>query len=171
MNIVKLFRGISGSFNEENKCGFCWEFSAPMWEDQSNIIQMDNPCCVQLRLINYSENTVRQYITATGVEQSMYTDFRFTLQMLKQSNIGTNIDNEIKGYDLESSRWEEIYYPLKECWSDSNFIKWCELLGLQVEIQSWNFTMVKNYMDMSFDGWNLNISIRIKDYQYNKNLS
>lgn len=161
MNIVKLFRAVTNKLNDEQKCDMCWEFSAPFWEDQSNIVQPAEPCCTQVRLINYSDNKVNEY--KNGFINSFYVDYTFTIQLLVPSNIGLNIDNEIKDYDLSESRWETKFYPLRECWKDASFINWCELIGLQVEVTSWKFTMLKNYMDNNLDGWNINCVVRVKN--------
>ena len=161
MNIVKLFRSIEQDLNEDQKCGFCWEFSAPFFEDIANTIIESEPCCVQLRLIDYSQNKVNTYVN--GFPSNNYVDYNFTLQAIKQSELGRNMDNEQKIHPLDQSKWELIYNPLRECLSDDQFVKWCEYLGLQVEVTRWNFTMLVNYSDNNYDGWKIQASIRIRN--------
>lgn len=164
MNIVKTFRSITERLNELNKCDFCWEFSAPLFEDANSIVQVVNPCCVQIRLLNYTDSKTNDH--RNGFVTGTYTDYRFTLEVMKQSQMGLNVDNEIKGYSLDTSKWETIYYPIRECLSDSNFIDWCAELGLQVEVQTWTYSPFQNKGEDNYDGWKITAHVRIRnEYQ------
>lgn len=160
IDIVNLFNQIANRFNDENKCGQCWEFHAPMWEDQINVVKSDNPCCVQMMMTNVRMNTSTQYNTLTNLVQNRYTDYLFNLYVLKQSNAGVQNFNEIKEYNTNTSKWETIYKPLAECLSDYNILPLCDILGEKLNVNSWSFTPVRNYAAMNYDGWLISISLR-----------
>lgn len=164
MNIVKTFRSITARLNELNKCDFCWEFSAPLFEDANSIVQVVNPCCVQIRLLDYTRLKTTEY--RNGFPVGNVVDYRFKLYVMLQSHMGLNVDNEIKGYPLETSKWETIYHPLEECISDHNFIDWCAELDLQVEVPSWGSKAFNNKDGDTYAGFEITAHVRIRnEYQ------
>ena len=42
MDIVKLWQNIANNYNKNIKCGFCWNFGAPLTESAMNVQQNSN---------------------------------------------------------------------------------------------------------------------------------
>lgn len=156
MDIVKFWKDQVQLWNEQNKCGLCWEFSAPLVNSQINIVQEETPCCVQVFItdITFKENVVRNSVT--GLTTSKTCVDTFTLWALIESPLGVNNYNEIKGHPIEESKWNEIFLPIKECLSCDNILDTCEILGqTNVNVDLTNATMVHNYLDKAYNGWKI----------------
>ena len=162
MDIVKYFSDLTAKFNEEEKCDFCWEFSAPLFEDAVNIVQNEEACCVQLMLTDLKEQNRTSY-ASTGFVTGKTTTYSFTLYALIQGKLGVNNYNEIKGHDVITSNWVQIFKPLRDCLSDSAIASDCELTGLQVELPAWDFQTVRNYQDNNYNGWRINGAILVRN--------
>jgi len=155
MDIVKFWKDQVDLWNESDKCGLCFEFSAPLVQSQSNTNQTEDPCCVQVWItdIGFRENIVR---ATSGLITSHTCIDTFTLWVAKQSPLGVNNYNEIKGRPIEESKWEEIFLPIKECLSCDNILDTCEILGqTNVNVDLTNATMVHNYLDNVYNGWRI----------------
>jgi len=157
MDIVNFWKEQVNIWNEQNKCGLCWEFSAPLVNSQINTVQKDTPCCVQVFItdITFNETLVRN--STTGLTTSKTCVDRFTLWVLIESPLGVNNYNEIKGHPIDESKWSEIYLPLKECLGCENILDTCEILNqTNVNVDLINATLVHNYLDQSYSGWKIN---------------
>ena len=156
MNIVDFWKEQVNIWNENNKCGLCWEFSAPLVNSQINTIQKETPCCVQVFItdITFNETLIRNSVT--GLTTSKTCVDRFTLWALVESPLGVNNYNEIKGHPIDESKWSEIYLPLKECLGCENILDTCEILNqTNVNVDLTNATLVHNYLDQSYSGWKI----------------
>ena len=154
MDIVAYFKDQVEKWNEEQKCGLCFEFSAPMFESALNVVQPEEPCCVQVMLTDLNYTASNTY-ASSGLLSSQICEYSFTLYVLKASALGVNNYNEIKGHDTDSSKWATIYKPLADCFSCDVQLDFCALLGYAPEIKRWSMKMVKNYQDLTFDGWRI----------------
>lgn len=157
MDIVNFWKEQVNVWNENNKCGLCWEFSAPLVNSQINTVQKETPCCVQVFItdITFNETLVRNSVT--GLTTSKTCVDRFTLWVLIESPLGVNNYNEIKGHPIDESKWSEIYLPLKECLGCENILDTCEILNqTNVNVDLNNATLVHNYLDQSYSGWRIN---------------
>lgn len=155
MDIVNFWKEQVNIWNNDNKCGLCWEFSAPLVNSQINTVQKDTPCCVQVFItdITFRENIVR---ASTGLTTSHTCIDTFTLWALVESPLGVNNYNEIKGHPIDESKWSEIYLPLKECLGCENILDTCEILNqTNVNVDLTNATLVHNYLDQSYSGWKI----------------
>ena len=156
MDIVDFWKRQVDLWNCENKCNFCWEFSAPLVSSQINIVQEENSCCVQVFLtdLTFKENIVRNQ---SGLITSHQCVDSFSLWCLKASPLGVNNYNEIKGHCIEESNWNEIFKPIKECLSCGNILDTCEILGkTNVNVDLTQGTMIYNYLDKAYSGWKIN---------------
>jgi len=163
MDAVDFLQKQVDKWNEDEKCDLCFEFSAPMTESKMNIVQSDLPCCVQVMLTKLSTNTNNIYNSITGLLVSSSCDYSITFYVLKQSNLGVNNYNEIKGHNVKESKWNTIFKPLQDCFSCQSQLDFCELLGLNVEVKKWQMDTVHNYQDNNFDGWKIQATLRITD--------
>lgn len=157
MDIVNFWKEQVNIWNEQNKCGLCWEFSAPLVNSQINTVQKETPCCVQVFItdITFNETLVRNSVT--GLTTSKTCVDRFTLWALIESPLGVNNYNEIKGHPIDESKWTNIFLPLKECLGCENILDTCEILNqTNVNVDLTNATLVHNYLDQSYSGWRIN---------------
>lgn len=156
MDIVKFWKDQVNLWNENDKCGLCFEFSAPLVQSQANINQTETPCCVQVWItdIGFKENIVR---APSGLITSKTCVDTFTLWVAKESPLGINNYNEIKGHPIEESKWSEIFLPIKECLGCDNILDTCEILGqTNVNVDLTSATMIHNYLDKVYNGWKIN---------------
>jgi hypothetical protein len=155
MDIVKFWKDQVDLWNDQDKCGLCFEFSAPLVQSQANTNQTETPCCVQVWItdIGFKENIVR---ASSGLITSKTCVDTFTLWVAKESPLGVNNYNEIKGHPIEESKWSEIFLPIKECLGCDNILDTCELLGqTNVNVDLTNATIIHNYLD-NYNGWKVN---------------
>lgn len=165
MDIVKFWEDVTQDFNTNEKCGLCWEFSAPFFEDKLNTVQPEAPCCIQLMLTNFKYLSQLSY-AGTGFVNQNVKDYSFDLYVLKQTGsegLGTNNYNEIKGHSKSDSKWAKVYKPLFDCLNESEALKLCEMLGFNAEITKWEMSIVSNYQDDNFDGWIIRANIRTRN--------
>lgn len=172
MNIVKFWSDQVNKWKETDKCNMCWEFSAPLFEDASNIFQNREACCTYVLLTDLTENTVPRYNTQTGFKTAQHTDYSFTVDFVIKGDLGTNNYNEIKDHPIEESRYETIYRPLRECINLNDIdLDFCEFLGYIPENMRWNMSMSRAYLDNNYFGWKLTASFRVNNsdtFKFNK---
>lgn len=162
MDIVKFFAEEVSKWNENNKCGMCWEFGAPLFENATNIQQLDETCCTYVFITKISKQKGASYNSQTNLLTSTYTDYSFTLHLVKQGYLGTNNYNEIKGYPIDESRWNTIYKPISECINGLN-LDFCNFIGIQPNQITWNEDMEQNYLDNNYFGWRITAKFRINN--------
>jgi len=51
MNPVAFWSELIKSYNRQKKCGFCWNFYAPLTEVKLNQVQLKKLCCVNVFLV------------------------------------------------------------------------------------------------------------------------
>lgn len=162
MDIVKYFEDQVLKWNTDEKCGECFEFSAPMFESAINIVDPEAPCCVQVMLTDLGYLETTSY-GSNGLLNNKACEYSFTLYVLKASSLGVNNYNEVKGHDVSGSKWETIYKPLQECFSCDTQLDFCNLLGYAPEVKKWSLKMVRNYQDLNFDGWRIDGIFKINN--------
>ena len=157
LDIVDFWKKQTDLWNQQTKCGLCWEFSAPLVPSQINVVQKED-CCVQVFLtdIKFKENKVRNSVTnlITG-KTCVWT---FSLWCVVPVNLGVNNYNEIKGHSVDESKWNEVFYPLINCLGCDNILDTCELLGVtNVNVDMFgDATLIHNYLDDNYNGWRVN---------------
>lgn len=161
MNIVQFFKDLVGSFNENQKCGECWVFKAPFSEagmNASNFTQ-EETCCTKLFLTNYSYQSVFSRSQTTSLQKAGYCDYTFTLYVVKDSNLGTNVFNEEPNHEECESLWNIILNPLMECLGCGTEIDLCEL-GYDFDILRWVMSPVVYKHDSNYSGWRIDGTFR-----------
>lgn len=157
MDIVKFWKDQTELWNEQEKCGLCWEFSAPLVSSQINIVQ-DETCCVNVFLTDIRFRETKQRNSVTGLTIGKTCIWTFSLWCLKKENLCVNNYNEIKGYPVDESKWETIFKPIIECLGCDNILDTCELLGVtnvNVDMNQ-DATLIHNYLDNNYNGWKIN---------------
>lgn len=157
MDIVKFWKDQVGLWDEQEKCGLCWEFSAPLVPSQINIVQ-EETCCVNVFLTDIRFRETKQRNSVTGLTIGKTCIWTFSLWCLKKENLGVNNYNEIKGYPVDESKWETIFKPIIECLGCDNILDTCELLGVtnvNVDMNQ-DATLIHNYLDNNYNGWKIN---------------
>ena len=162
MDIVKFWKDQVDIWNEQEKCGFCWTFSAPLVPSQINIVQSETneeDCCVHVFLtdLKFRESIVRN--TTTNLITNKTCVWTFSLWVMQSKNLGLNNYNEIKGHSIEESKWNELFYPLINCLGCDNILDTCEILGVTNVNVAFNgdATLVHQYLD-GYNGWKINYS-------------
>lgn len=159
MNIVDFFKKQVDIYNEDLKCGFCWTFSAPLKESQTNIVQSETneeDCCVHVFLTDpgFRENITRN--NQTNLITSRTCIDTITAWVLMKVPLGVNNYNEIKGHPIEESKWNTVFYPIRECLGCENILDTCEILGeTNMNVDLTNGIIVHNYIDDNYNGWKI----------------
>lgn len=159
MDIIDFFKKQVDIWNEQDKCGLCWTFSAPLVNSQINIVQ-EEECCVNVFLTDIRFREIKNRNSVTGLITSKTCVWNFSLYVLKKENLGVNNYNEIKGHPVDESKWETIFKPIIDCLGCDNILDTCDILGLtnvNVDMPS-DAILIHNYLDDNYNGWKLNYS-------------
>lgn len=161
MNVIDFWQKQVNKWNDESKCDFCWEFSAPLYRSDLNKIQRKEECCTYVFLTDYSVELRNEYNQSTGLIPRRYNDHAFNLYLLRQGDLGTNNYNEINGHPIADSNWETIYKPILECLEQEDLLlDFCEFIGVAPNVMRWRFDMVRAFQDDNYIGWKLSITFR-----------
>lgn len=159
LDIVKFWKDQTELWNEQEKCGLCWQFSAPLVLSQINIVQEEN-CCVNVFLTDLKFREIKNRNATTGLITSKTCVWNFSIYFLVRENLGVNNYNEIKDHPIEESKWERIFKPIIDCLGCDNILDTCELLGVtnvNVDMPS-DAVLIHNYLDNNYNGWKVNYS-------------
>lgn len=174
MNVVKFFKMQVEEWNEIEKCGFCWEYDAPLTNSGVNESDTENPCCVKVMVANLEIGQNREYNPTTGFLRNFTQDHTFDLHILHPDVIGTNVYSEKLGHPLEESKHEKIIEPLRKCITPENILEFCKFLGFQAKITAWRAFVRINWLDGNYTGWTIRMTIRtdgseIQEEEINEN--
>lgn len=159
MDIVDFWKKQVELWNEQEKCGLCFEFAAPLVQSQTNIVQNEN-CCVNVFLTDIRFREVKNRNATTGLITGKSCVWNFSLWCLLPSDLGVNNYNEIKNHPVDESKWETIFKPIIDCLGCDNILDTCEILGVtnvNVDMPQ-DATLVHNYLDNNYNGWRVNYS-------------
>ena len=169
MDVVDFWRKQVTKWNEDEQCGKCWTFSAPMRESDINEFQQrdkdaecDN-CCVHVFLANLTSSTQRTYSQSTGLLNGKDCSWSFDVNVVQKDKLGVNVYDEIKGYGIEDSKWETILKPIMDCMDCDLILDFCALQGYQVDITRWNSFQRIDWLDDNYTGWTYQVTFRLKD--------
>lgn len=157
MDIVNFWKEQVSIWNESEKCGLCWEFSAPLVTSQINIVQ-EEKCCVNVFLTDIRFREIKNRNSVTGLITSKTCVWNFSLYVLKKENLGVNNYNEIKGHPVNESKWETIFKPIIDCLGCDKILDTCEIFGftnVNVDMPS-DAILIHNYLDDNYNGWRIN---------------
>ena len=155
MDIVSFWKNQIDTWNETEKCGLCWEFSAPLVTSQINIVQNET-CCVNVFLTDIKFREEKQFNSITGLTTSKKNIWNFSLYALVKENLGVNNYNEIKGHPIDESKWETIFYPIINCLAIDTISDTC---NFQVT-QNGDAQLIHNYLDENYNGWKINYTFQ-----------
>ena len=157
MNIITFFEDLTKKWNEENHCGNCWTFAAPLGEAEMNSSKKtdEEKCCVHFFVTNYKTSSSYTKNNQTGQKNREWCDHIFTMYAVKHSDISLNIYNEQPFHPIDESLWKTHLEPLQNCLGCGNEIDLCEL-GYDFEIFKWDMEIVKKYEDSNYTGWKIN---------------
>lgn len=159
MDIVSFFKDIATRWNEEQKCGFCWSFSAPLSESGMNVSITQDKCCMHLFITHISYTHGYNTHPVTRLKTIEWCDCHFTLYVVNQQNLGINTYNEIPNHPITESHWVKTLQPLLSCLGCGNEIDLCNFPG-RLEITKWQMDTVLNHHDHNYTGWRINGTIR-----------
>ena len=160
MDIVKFWQQQVEKWSEDEKCGMCWEFSAPLFENASNVQQTTESCCNYVFLTNLRK--VKNYRTyPSGHTFVESCDYAFNLHVIRKGDLGTNNYNEIPGYAIADGRYEKIYKPIADCLDCDLELDFCDFIGLQVNELRWVESMEQAYLDNNYFGWRIEANFRL----------
>jgi hypothetical protein len=151
MDIISFWKNQTDIWNTQNKCGLCWEFSAPLVASQINIVQNET-CCVNVFLTDIKFREEKVFNSVTGLTTSKRCIWNFSLYALIKENLGVNNYNEIKGHPVNESKWETIFYPIINCLGCDNLLDIC---NIQIN-QNGDAQLIHNYLDENYNGWKIN---------------
>lgn len=165
MDIVKFWQQQVNKWNAENKCGFCWEFGAPMIESAVNIQQVESgkECCAKVFFLREKVTafqTQNTYNNQTGLKNQILCNKSFQLLVLFDSKLGLNMYNEIKGHDTDESVWTTKLSKLEECLSCDANLDFCEIIGYTSRVTQWSAQQVTNYLDSNYVGYRISVTFQ-----------
>lgn len=161
MDIVDFWKKQVEAWDAENKCGFCWTFGAPLTDEAANTQQTEEPCCVSVFVTDITQSSSRRYADTSWLN-SRVDNHGFTLYVLKRDGLGVNNYNEILGHPVTESKWETILKPLKECVTAEGVLEFCEILGYNVQIPTWQMETRINWLDENYTGWRIRVNFTEK---------
>jgi hypothetical protein len=162
MNIITFFEKQVEKWNDDNKCGYCWHFEAPLrLSDLNESVQKTEECCVRVFLTDYSFSITPQYSPIFGRSAGLPTKrHSFTIYYLLNDRIDINVYSEQKGHLLNESKWKQIIEPLLDCDMSLDI---CELFENILEWSISRAEIVIDFQDQNYTGlkiiYNLNEKI------------
>ena len=166
IDVIGIVEQNVSDWNDETKCGWCWEFTAPLRESDLNEYQKrGDECCVVVAITEYRPRCVPGYDRATGMNNLGYNTYSFNLHILYQGDIGLNVYNEIKDHPLSESKWKTTLQPLWEC-IGCKPLDFCTFTGFPVEILRWGDAIPRmDWLDNNYDGWTIPVQLRENNTQ------
>ena len=163
MNIVKFWEDQVAKYDAEQKCGFCWDFGAPLREDKVNIEQPNEgkECCVKVMFLQdkgSAFNVQRSYNQQTALMNGVTTTYNFQLLVVLDSVLGINMYDETKGHDKADSIWTTILSRLQNCLADDLNFDFCLFLGSVYQVTQWSATQEINYLNSNYCGYRINVT-------------
>lgn len=165
MDIVNFFQQQVDKWNTESKCGLCWEFSAPLIESATNLVEPteDKECCVQVMFLRQNVtafSTTNTYNQTTQLLTNQVCNTSFQLLVLLPSKLGLNNYNEIKGHPTSESNWTTKLSLIEECLKcDANF-DFCAFLGQQYKITQWSGQQLINFQNSNYCGYRISVTFQ-----------
>lgn len=166
MNFIDFFQRQIDKYNEDEKCGFCWFFSAPLIESAVNIQQLreDSKCCVQVMFLQdkqaaFSTSTTYDEKTTFIKDVFCTENFRLLFLIPFPNALGTNNYSEIEGHPIEESKSEKLM-ELKDCISCGFQLDFCELIGTTWQVMKWEGYQRINYQNNNYLGYEVNVTLK-----------
>lgn len=159
-DVIGTLATMVSDWNTEEKCGFCWEFTAPMRESDLNEYQMKgDACCVLVAITDYRFQCNAPWNRVTGRPTLGSQLHTFNMHILTHDDVGKNVYNEIDGHPLSESKWATILNPLQAC-AACDLLQFCEYLGFDLEVSNWVMIPRIDWQDSNYSGWTINVQLR-----------
>lgn len=159
---VKFWEEIINSFNDQEKCNFCWNFYAPLTEVDLNLVDTKNDCCVHVFFVwNRGGNdfsVAPNWNANFGIYENPSETFNYNVYFLIKSPVGINNYNEKSGHLVSESRYNTIFKPLRDCINFSIFNDLC----LDFGVTEFSGRNIYDYQDEMYFGINLSISTQTR---------
>lgn len=158
-DVIGTLATIVSDWATEEKCGLCWEFTAPFREsDLNEYVMKGDPCCVLVAVTDYRFQCNQPINRTTGLRTLGSQIHTFNMHVLSHDDIGKNVYNEIPGHPLSESKWATILAPLLDC-AACDLLQFCDYLGYELEVSNW--TMIPRIDWLSnYSGWTINVQLR-----------
>jgi hypothetical protein len=154
MTVIEFFRQLATRWTNDGQCGECWTFSAPLSVETMNnyVVREATECCVHMFVTRYNIRTAETRSPNTGLVNSQTCVHDFDIYFVKQSDLGTMIDNEQIGYGENDGVLGSILDPLAECIGCGREFELCAM-GWDFDITQWTMYPVIKNQDHNWTGW------------------
>lgn len=159
-DVIGTISQMVSDWNAEEKCGLCWEFTAPIRETDLNEYQKrGEECCVIVAVTDYRYSVQQIVNRNSGMITNKSETFNFSLHFLSLDDLGLNVYNEIPNHPLNESKWATIIKPLADC-AVTDLLTFCEYIGRELEVVTWVATPRIDWLDMNYTGWTVQVQLR-----------
>jgi hypothetical protein len=164
VNLIQFWQDQVNKWNEETKCGFCWEFGAPLTESAVELFKPKDgkECCVQVLLVRdkgLAFSTSNTYNNTTGFLTGVTCNTGFSIYFVLEMDLGTNNYNEIKDHSIEQAKWKKLV-ELEQCLSCEVILDFCEFIGSTRRITTWQARQVINHTSKNYSGYLLTVNFQ-----------
>lgn len=157
--ILELWENIVNDLNDKNECGFCWKFIGALTQKRFNLTRRSEDCCVHVALFrNLATDFGSNFVYRNGFLNDETRFENYEVMFLIQSKEGLNNYNEIEGHEVDQSRYETIFKPLREC-IESNIIAG---ICTDYEVTQYSGRYIYDYQDEMYYGLAIRISQSFK---------
>lgn len=157
MNPVSFWSALIKSYNRQKKCGFCWNFYAPLTEIKLNQVQLKKECCVNVFLVwdkGVDFDTQVNFDNDKGITINPMERLHYDIYFLMQSTEGKNNYNEKRFHSVNESRYETIIKPLHQCINMDIITDVCAEFG----ISSFSGKNIYDYQDEQYYGVRISVT-------------
>lgn len=165
MDLISFWSQQINKWNEESKCGLCWDFTAPLVESAIELVEpsagMD--CCVQVLFLRDKEpafSTLNRYNESTQLLSGTTCNKAFEILFLMYAPIGSNNWNEVKGHSTDESKWATALYELERCLSCDLELDFCEFIGSKSRVTKWSAKQVINFSSKNYSGYRISVNFQ-----------
>lgn len=156
------------AWNQNKKCDFEWEFSAPLHKAKINATDIANPEAVQVMLIWDNQLLYEggvSYNQFGMIESDNTSTDNFELYFLLPSFLDLNNFNETKGHPIEEGRVFELERLLGCLRGDNShnniMLDLCALMSSEYQLTRWNvYSVEENIYDNNYIGFRVQVSLR-----------
>lgn len=157
MEPVTFWKTLIEKYNTDEKCGWCWNFFAPLTEVDLNLVKGGEECCINVFLTwdrGLDFQTETNWDATFGININPVEVYNYDLWFLIKSPVGINNYNEKPDHAIEESRYETIFKPLRNCINFDMLNDICKDFG----VSSFNGRNIYDYQDEMFFGIKLTVS-------------
>lgn len=162
INPIEAIEQMVEAWAYESRCGYCWQFSAPLRFDDLNEYQVrdeDSKCCILVAVTDYSFECIQNFNRQTGFKGLGAITHDFQLHFITHDRLDRNVYDEIKGHPDIESKWHSILQPLQECIGCDPF-DWCLQIGKNIEVSRWRASTRIDWLDSNYTGWSISVQLR-----------